>query len=207
MENIYYSTSAEAHLERAKARLTEETKESLFYSAFELRCGVEARFREYLEFQDHVSRSKREEWSLNKLSKTVEETFCLGNQVAKFTIYDAEFKSVIKVLYYTPVTSELRNKAERLGYYLHSLRNQETEEAGWWDKFRRELDDIVEGLSQALAGTLLGAPLLDTNGRLCMPMGLRSDDSLLEKVKKGTVVNFNVEYLTDYPQELLAVKI
>ena len=43
----------------------------LFYAAFEIRCGIEARMQEYLDVQEHVSKGVKKEWNLTKLSNSI----------------------------------------------------------------------------------------------------------------------------------------
>jgi hypothetical protein len=54
-----YGIHSRSYLKRARQRLDEGYPESLFYAAFELRCGVESRMKEYLDAQDHISESNR----------------------------------------------------------------------------------------------------------------------------------------------------
>ncbi len=44
-----YGTHSRGYLARARQRLDEGSFESLFYAAFELRCGIEARLQQYEE--------------------------------------------------------------------------------------------------------------------------------------------------------------
>ena len=46
---MVYGINAESYLSRARKQLDEGTQNGLFYSAFELRCGVETRLHEYLD--------------------------------------------------------------------------------------------------------------------------------------------------------------
>ena len=62
MNSISYGMTARHYLERARARLDENTSEGLFCAAFELRCGVESRMREYLRAQEAVSEGKKNGW-------------------------------------------------------------------------------------------------------------------------------------------------
>ncbi|MGI2856448.1 hypothetical protein ACRTDR_20040 [Shewanella algae] len=55
-----YGVSSKDYLSRAKELIAEDRIESLFYAAFEIRCGIEARMNEYLEVQKHISNKKSE---------------------------------------------------------------------------------------------------------------------------------------------------
>jgi len=67
-----YGFASDAYLQRARSQLDSGTCEGLFYAAYELRCGIEARMREYLDGHDHISKGQKEEWKLGKLNKAVE---------------------------------------------------------------------------------------------------------------------------------------
>ena len=49
MEHSQYKITSRDYLSRARICLDEGSNRFLFYAAFELRCGIEARMREYLE--------------------------------------------------------------------------------------------------------------------------------------------------------------
>lgn len=49
----------ETIFERALDCMSRGAERDLFYAAFELRCGVEARLQQYLETWEHVSKSQR----------------------------------------------------------------------------------------------------------------------------------------------------
>jgi hypothetical protein len=46
-----YGIHARDYLTRARLRLDEQSPAGLFYAAFELRCGIESRLRQYIEAQ------------------------------------------------------------------------------------------------------------------------------------------------------------
>jgi len=193
-----YTITAECYLARARARLDEHRPESLFYAAFELRCGVEARLREYLEFQDHVAKKKKKGWKVAALGKTANRTFRLGDKVARFTFLDPQDRSVLAVYYYTPVTSKLQRKAEKLGNYLHAARAFHPADDPWWQDLRALLESTYSSLKRSTRGTLLGAPLVSPAGRLVMnTVGDRP-----RWLEKGARIIINVEYLLEYPDEL-----
>jgi hypothetical protein len=197
-----YGISALDYLNRARIQLAEGTLAALFYAAFELRSGVEARLREYLEQQDHVAKKKRREWNLKKLGRTSEETFKIGDKVARYTFYDRDSGVLLGTLYYTPVSSSLQSEAEQLGNYLHAARDYRHPEDPWWGEFRASLERIYGELKKATMGQLLGAPLQSKTGRLAMPLEWSGDDRPLGKVTPGSRVTFEVEYLDNYPEEL-----
>ncbi len=59
-----YLVNSRNYLLRARKRLDEKTPASLFYAAFELRCGVESRMQEYLDAQDHISQRRKRHGTL-----------------------------------------------------------------------------------------------------------------------------------------------
>ncbi len=92
----------------------------MFYAAFELRCGVEARLQEYLEPHEHIPISQRTEWNVSKLHKTATTAFT--DQVSRIEIFRKGDQSPLGVFYYTPVTKRLRQLAERFGEHLHAAK-------------------------------------------------------------------------------------
>src|ERR1043165_8534857 len=151
-----YGIRSNAYLFRARHRLDENTSDALFYAAFELRCGVEARMREYLEDQEHVSRKKREGWQIAALAATIKQTFSLGELGARYTFYRGF--SLIGTLEYRPVLPATQAAAERLGDYLHAQRAYRDP---WWVQLRTFLESTYRGLEWSVRGELLGPPLRD----------------------------------------------
>ena len=120
-----YRTGARDYLNRARVQLDEGTPEALFYAAFELRCGIEQRMREYLEAWDHVSEKKKRGWKIPDLGRSLDQTFKLGDKVAKFTVSARDRSKVYGVFYYTPVSEKLKAMAGQLGNYLTRRLNTE----------------------------------------------------------------------------------
>ena len=83
-----YGVSSRSYFRRAEKLLGDSTPESLFYAAFELRCGIEARMQQYLEAQKQISAKKRNGWQIAKLAKNIERIFRTGDKIAKFTFYE-----------------------------------------------------------------------------------------------------------------------
>ena len=116
-----YHISARAYLQRARTQLDLDTAAALFYAAFELRAGVQARMQQYLEAQEHIAKHKKESWKLGKLKQSLDEAFQIGDQIAKVAFYEPGASEPVTILYYTPVTSDLRQNSERLGELLHAM--------------------------------------------------------------------------------------
>ena len=83
-ESMIYSVTSHAYLERMKARMNEGTDEALFYAALELRCGVEARMREYVEAIDGIPESEKKQWHVAKLGRSLETAYRTGDKVMNF---------------------------------------------------------------------------------------------------------------------------
>jgi hypothetical protein len=114
--------------------LAEGSRASLFYAALELRFGIEARLQQYLETQREVSRKKKKGWRVAVMAKNIEKIFQTGDTIVQISFWDqAEAKFEPFSVYYTPVSSQLRKNAERLGNYLHATGHRRTEEKEWWD--------------------------------------------------------------------------
>jgi hypothetical protein len=72
---------------------------------------------------------------------------------------------LMAIFYYTPVTPTLQKHGERLGNYLHSMKEFRELEDPWWKEFREDLEVIAAQLDGANRGTLLGPPLVRHEGR------------------------------------------
>ena len=197
-----YHTSSRDYLKRAKAKLKEGTPESLFYAAFELRCGIEQRMREYLEAWDHVSEKKKQGWRFPELGRTIDHTFKLGDKVARFTITSDKKDKIYGVFYYTPVSSELKEMAGRIGNYLHAFREYKPPTDEWWNETRTYLENVYVELRKACSGTLLGAPLVSPDGKMSMPMQFDEKAAEIKELGMGGQAIMTVEYLDEYPSEL-----
>lgn len=170
-----YSVSARAYLTRARKCLAEGTAAQLFYAAFELRCGVEARLQEYLHPHDFVPDVRKLDWQVGKLHKTTLETFQLGDRVARLIIRRRKGGPILMTLYYTPVTARLKQIAQVLGDYLHAGKYHAPADE-YWEHYRALLEEGITLLSEATTGTLLG-PLIRHKGSndTSLPMELLPD--------------------------------
>lgn len=137
--------------------------DSLFYAAFEIRCGIEARMQEYLEVQAHVSKRKRQGWQVVKLARNIEDVFQLGEKEAVLRVRDKQTREVIFEARYTPVTKSLQKKAETLGNFLHAAKKYHAPDSPHWKEVRSDLETAVSELEHANSGRLLGPLLLHPN--------------------------------------------
>jgi hypothetical protein len=194
-----YGVSSRDYLARAEYRLAEGTPEALFYAAFELRCGIEARLQEYLHAQEHLTKKQKEGWRVAALGATASKTFKIGDKVARYTIYDRDKGDLLAILYYTPVTRALKGYAGKLSNYLHAVSRFHPQADPWWAEFRALLEATRYEIRRSTRGNLLGAPLQSPSGQIKMYTEMEKRP---EWTKKGRRIVFRVEYLSEYPSEL-----
>src|SRR5215469_13961894 len=103
-----YDITSREYLQRAMARIAEGSQEALFYAAFELRCGIEARMREYLEVWEHISKQKKNGWQIAKLGQDIESAFKTGDKFVRFAVQEQTSERLAICFYHTPVTTRLR---------------------------------------------------------------------------------------------------
>lgn len=158
---MVYEVRATDYLARAKALLDSCDESALFYAAFELRCGIEARLKEYFDAQAETTQKRRAGWQIDKLAKQVESVFELGsNRGYRMTVFDAATNACISSVMYTPVTPQLQKLGERLGDYLHSQNTSRIKEQIFWSKLKQLLALTTEELTFACSGTLKAPPLV-----------------------------------------------
>src|SRR3990172_5764293 len=112
-----YGTSGRSYLLRAQRELATGEPDRLFYAAFELRAGIEARLQEYLECQEHVPDGRKRDWQTARLGASVSQAFGV-DKVARVKIRDQRAGVTRHTFFYTPVTAELQQLGKRLGDYL-----------------------------------------------------------------------------------------
>ena len=154
-----YGINARDYLRRARDRLDEQREESLFYAAFELRAGIEARLQQYLEAHKDRQQRRKLGWRVSKLGKEAERAFRTGDSVRRLTITDLETGSISFSGFYTPVTKNLRKMAERLGELLHCAKGPYDDDDEWWDETRHVAEEVYRELAIACAGSILGPPM------------------------------------------------
>jgi hypothetical protein len=200
-----YGIASRDYLERAVIRLTENSPESLFYAAFELRCGIEARMQEYLDAWDYIAKKRKSGWRIADLGRNIERAFRAGNTFVRLAVHDNQRDGLLVCFYHTPVTKKLRRQGEKLGNYLHSMKRYRADGDDWWAQLRTELRDVVEGLRIANMGTLLGPPVVRrATGKVQMNMELlpgRNVDSLLQDFM-GQRHKVNVSYRPSLPDPI-----
>jgi len=190
-------------LARARTLLDQTQPESLFYAALELRFGVEARMKEYLAAQQHISEAKKEGWRIAKLAKNLESAFRLGDKVVEFTVLDKGTKEPLHTLYYTPVTSGLQKMAKRLGNYLHANSPAQAQNDQWCGDFRNFLESVWAELRKATTGTLLGPPLMHRETRqIRMTIEFDSNDERARYYEQANTYGAEAIVRIDYHDDL-----
>lgn len=199
-----YNIASRDYLERARARLDKATADSLFYAAFELRCGIERRMQEYLEAWDHISKKVKQGWQIPKLAKNIEKAFRIGDKVVEVTIKDSESGPPLHVFYYTPVSSKLKKMGEKLGDLMHAMKRFIPQTDQWWKETRDFLEQVYSELRKAGRGTLLGPPLIDKKtGHINMHTMVKRDEKVKDIIKSiplNKEIIFGIRYLEDIPE-------
>jgi len=200
---VSYGVSSKDYLRRARRCLNTRTLQGLFYAAFELRCGIEARIHEYLDAQETVSKRKKRGWKIAKLARNLEAAFASGEHVIELTIITDNQRDGT-AFYFTPVTANLRRMAERLGDYMHAMQRVPPSEE-WWSAMRDYLEEVFEQLYQANAGTLLAPPIVNAKGEMRLIHELLPGENAQETSalmgRPGTDVIVQVRYLDSVPAD------
>ena len=154
-----YNISTEDYLERARQQLDSGIVAGIFYAAFELRCGIESRMYRYLEARENITKLKRRGWKIAKMASQIESTF---KTKGKICVMSFENECIpISELKYIPISGKLKKMADRLGDYLHALKEYRSDDDLWWAETRSYMESVYEELSFIATGTLMGAPLKD----------------------------------------------
>jgi len=203
MPEANYKCGSRDYLARARMLLDQNSQQALFYAAFELRCGIEARLQEYLEVQEHLSKKRKEGWKIAELANNLKRAFDDGDQIVEIIMSDKETGEAVSC-YYTPVTTSLKKKGQQLGNYLHPMKEHKSSEHVWWKTLRSLLEATYQELKLATAGTLLGPPLLSPQKQTRLSCELGYDpngDEILKKLGQvGKLTQMSVKYLKTLPQ-------
>lgn len=197
-----YSTASTDYLDRMKALLDEGSEASLIYAALELRCGVEARLREYIETIDHIPKAQKKEWAVAKLGRSIETAYRTGDKIMIFTITFPEDGAQLQLMY-TPVSKRIQDIANRLGDYLHVPKKDIAENQAWWKELRELLTEAYPLLKLATSGELIGLPLIHRpTNRLNVRVLLFGGDprsALVPRMTQGAQYTLRVEYIEPIP--------
>jgi hypothetical protein len=188
-----YASSASSYLSRARRELESGAVDHLFYAAFELRAGIEARLQEYLENADDVPSGRKRDWRIAILGISVDRAFAFS-KVARVQIREAASRAVRVALFYTPVSKELQKLGMKLGDYLHAVPFRPPEDE-WWGRLRTNVEVGCHLLEEATFGQLLGPPLQNKRtGLLHLPMELPPGKSAADITVKGESVVLEISY-------------
>ncbi|HTX22704.1 MAG TPA: hypothetical protein VMD27_12725 [Candidatus Aquilonibacter sp.] len=154
-----YDTSSRAYLARAKLNFDSGRDESLFYAAYELRCGVEARLKEYIVKGQADSVSLRKiPWEIRKLAKMLAESSEIHDKRYVFVFVNPKTREKHYAIY-SPVSSKLRKIAEKLGDFLHCVDQGRVLNPLFFPRFRQLVKRGIEEMALATSGTLVAPPV------------------------------------------------
>ncbi len=197
-----YAVASADYVERMKTLLDDGTQASLIYAALELRCGVEARLREYVETIEHIPKNQKKEWAVAKLGRSIETAYRTGDKIMIFTIIFPEDGAQLQLMY-TPVFKRLQDIANRLGDYLHVPKFDVADNHAWWQQLRKQLAEAYPLLLLATSGELIGLPLIHRpTNRLNVQVLLSGDDprsALLPRITQGAQHTLSVAYVDPIP--------
>jgi hypothetical protein len=185
-----------------KTLLDEDSDASLVYAALELRCGVEARLKEYIEAINHIPRRRKKEWAIAKLGRSIETACRTDDKIMLFTIVFPEDEARLP-LTYTPVPKRLQDIANRLGDYLHAPGIDTAEGDAWHSQLKALLQEGYSLFKLATSGELIGLPLMHRpTKRLSIRILLSNDDprcALLPRLASGVPGIIRVDYIESTP--------
>lgn len=202
-----YSINSKAYLNRARKWLDENTKEGLFYAAFELRCGIESRLLQYWEANKHIHQMKKAGWEIPKIARDLEKAFIRRDKIARIDVLDSAGRELRISLYFTPVTKDLEALGGKIGNLMHCPKQFRTSDDPWWDQTREFLEQVYAELEKANKGTLLGVPVLQrkTNS-VHLEMETKSGENIEDLQRKlgelGERILIEVHYLDDLPENV-----
>jgi hypothetical protein len=206
-KSFAYGCSARDYLFRAKQMIAEGDHKSMFYAAFELRCGIEARMHEYLRARDEERKKKKSGWRMAELHGQIEAKFRLGMKCARWALHDKETGDLLACFYYTPVTPRLKHLGQQLGNFLHVMKDSRATDDPWWDIFREILDESAKLLSTATMGVMLGPAMIQpgtnrVDATLLLPAGT-DVDALMKRLRDtGEMIMAHISYPDALPHPL-----
>jgi hypothetical protein len=157
-----YTVRASDYLARAQQERRAKNPARLFYSALELRCGVEARLHEY---RDAIRKKKRDNvWRVRFLKREVESLVDKFEKPVTIRLQIPETGEHLPMRY-VPVSDELKSIAQRLGDYLHCVGVEKVQQKGFWTQFSSMVDRGITLLSDAASGDLLAPPMWQNKGK------------------------------------------
>lgn len=205
-----YRISADAYLARARKRLMENQPEALFYAAYELRCGIEARQAEHVEAVE-FKMPKIKPWEISDTRRKYHGV--VGRAIEAGPITELGLRADGKtefLLYYTPLTAQVLNSAERtLHGLLHVQQRFYKDDDVFWAEKRQQLVEIYRTLWISCRGTLMAPPILSPEtGQM---HGMRVEDPspelqewIAEVHRANRDIEVSIAYLTEPPADWVA---
>lgn len=161
---IDYRTSSRDYLFRARSFFNVAgPAEHIFYAAYELRCGIEVRFKEYLSVQQDIPKKLKKGWRIAHLARGVKEYVPDSEHIMRLYV-KAEATNSSAVLLYTPVSKHLQSYGGQLGELLHYIPYKEHKNEGWWEIAKKLVGETYVELFKANIGVLLGPFLVKNDG-------------------------------------------
>jgi hypothetical protein len=201
---VVYVATPRGFLGRARQCLENPDPAHLFYAALELRFCVEARQDEYVQAQESYIKSAPPAYKIGNQAAALRKIFD-RDEILKLELNFGDHPQPF-VLYYTPVTHELRNGAEKLGDLLHVQKKRRSTDDAWWTETKADLVKIYRGAWIACKGEMLCPLLVDRSGNAVGAIefvGPRNDD-LFERIRdKGRKFKMAVNYIGSLTPEFV----
>ena len=147
-------------LRRAENLLALKTAAGLLYAALEIRMGVEARLKSYVEANDDIARKIKNGWQIQKLARSLQEVQDTAT-VVHITYTLRRPGSPRVTLRFAPVSGQLQKMAEQLGDHLHFRDASTAERQVRWSKLEALVNEVMPYLKIAASSDLLAPPILD----------------------------------------------
>lgn len=189
-----FNCGPSSHLERAKRCLKKTEPEFLFYAALELRYFVESRQALYLDAQEKYIESIPRRWKIGHQAKALRQVYD-REEIQQAT---ATFEDGCKFVFrYVPVSTSLKNNAERLGQLLHSQKGSPTSQ--YLTEIREFLHETSAMAIACEAGNLLAPLLLDVKtgkpeGKFQILLPPSEEQKLKDSLSAGYQIKMNIEY-------------
>jgi hypothetical protein len=199
-----YYVGAASYLARAKARLEDGTKPSLFYAAYEIRCAVEALQNMYLDAQRKYAESVPKAWRIKEQGAELERIFT-SDTIQKITWRingSPDFTA-----YHVPVDTALREGVQGLNDLLHAQTQYRKFYNRWWVQSRKRVIGVYRAAWMCTRGNML-SPVLQSleDGKRLMGearLSLDGDDAKAFAAFStvGVEMMIHVEYLKESPAQ------
>lgn len=207
-----YRVSDRDYLRRCREQIELDTKQGLFYAAFELKCFIEAKLAEYVEHWEGRKSNRVHAFKIGENARTIKK-LNIGEIIIGMQFVDVE-AGIDETLYHTPVPERLKAFAER---YLDDMRHAQVlyraPDDPWWAEARERLIENYRIAWISSRGTVPVPPLFDWSKPeqtlshsfvFMYPDGFPSEEkpnALHSHIKAGKTMDFNVIYMEESPKE------